>query len=309
MKVFSDYKKLSDLETDSRIVSIGNFDGVHLGHKKVLRAAKEEAIRCGVELAVLTFDPHPAQFLFPDKRTLRLCTVQRKLELIEDCGVDVVLMQKFDTEFSSMDATDFASKVLSSALNAKQVQIGDNFRFGRERRGDIKLLKELGKKLQFSVMGRSLVKVEGNTVSSSWIRELLDSGDVAFAARLLGRPHEVNGKIVKGRGKGREFDFPTINFSEMTEMVPGNGIYAAFCSVRDKRFVAAAYAGERPTLGHGQSLEAHLIDFRGDLYGESATLQFIERIRRDKKFENTDKLKKQIEKDVSAVQTLLGSSA
>ncbi len=306
MKYVVDYQDLISVDTSvPRIVSIGNFDGVHVGHQAVLAHARQEATRLGMELAVLTFEPHPAELLKPEGPRLRLVEPERKADLLDTCGADLVLAQRFDEEFSRLDAESFSADVLVHALHAKLIIVGENFRFGRGRGGDVAALVRFGTELGFEVRGERLVRSDEADVSSSRIRQLLLAGDVANAHRLLGRFHEVPGTVVAGHGEGAGLGFPTINLGDVKVLVPGPGIYAAQCAVDETEIMAAAYIGDRPTMGHGFSIEAHLLDYSGDLYGRRVAVRFVERVRGDEKFESPEKLAEQVARDVDRIRQIL----
>ncbi|MBW2276090.1 MAG: riboflavin biosynthesis protein RibF, partial [Deltaproteobacteria bacterium] len=285
MRLLYDYRELDDSAGPARAVTIGNFDGVHVGHRAVLEHAVAISRASDLELAVLTFEPHPAELFRAGEVKLRLAEPQRKVELLSECGVDLVLAQKFDEQFAGLTAERFAGDVLMVALRAQLVIVGENFRFGRRRTGDVALLGDLGRQLGFEVRSEPLVGAAGAGVSSSRIRELLSEGEVATAAELLGRLHEVSGRVVRGKGAGHEIGFPTVNLADVRVLAPAKGIYAAHCDVEGQTLKCAAYIGDRPTLGHGATLEAHLIDFDGDLYDQRVRLRFVERLRGERKFD------------------------
>ncbi|MCP4675722.1 MAG: bifunctional riboflavin kinase/FAD synthetase [Deltaproteobacteria bacterium] len=305
MECVYDYNELRADTARPRIVTIGNFDGVHLGHQAVLAKARRDARRHGVELAVLTFEPHPAELLKPSGPRLRLVEPERKAELLAECGADLLLAQRFDREFAELSAERFTADVLVRSLGATEVIVGENFRFGRGRVGDVDALREFGKAMDFQVRGEQLVRSRKADISSSRIRQLLQLGNPAVAGILLGRPHEIPGTVMPGRKEGRNLGFPTINLGDVRVLVPGPGIYAAFCDIEDDTVMAAAYIGDRPTMGHGFSIEAHLLDYDNDLYGQRVVLRFIERVREDMKFANLDQLKEQMSRDVDLIHEIL----
>jgi riboflavin kinase/FMN adenylyltransferase len=308
MRCFIDYKELIALREKSRVVTIGNFDGVHLGHKAVLAQARNEADQLDLEVAVLTFEPHPVELLKPESPRQRLVDPERKTALLAECGSDVVLAQRFDDSFADLTAERFAGDVLVRALGAKMVIVGENFRFGRGREGGLAKLCKLGDELGFSVRSKQLVRSGDEEISSTRIRKLIMEGDVVTANQLLGRCHALPGKVIHGKGKGKEFGYPTINLGDVSVLVPGPGIYAAYCTIDDREHQAAVYIGDRPTLGYGYTIEAFLIDYSGDLYGHRATLRFVERLRGDEKFDSPSSLIEQITKDVERSRTILGSN-
>ena len=281
MRVFHDYRELVDKNDSGRIVTIGNFDGVHPGHRAVLSLGRRHATRLGLDLTVLTFEPHPAQILRAHEPILRLVEPARKIELLDECGVDEVLAQRFDEEFASLDATGFVTEILVSALRARLVIVGENFRFGTGRKGDIKSLSALGNRFGFDVMGLDLVTSGTTGISSSRIRDLIVQGEVARAGQVLGRYHEVPGTVVRGMGKGASMGFPTVNLDEVGVLSPG------------------------PTLEHGKTLEDHLLDFEGDLYGQRLRLRFVERVRKEIQFADMDELVARISTDVAQIRGIL----
>jgi riboflavin kinase/FMN adenylyltransferase len=306
MRLLYDYRELDRTTGPARAVTIGNFDGVHVGHRAVLEHAVEISGARGLELAVLTFEPHPAELFRAGEVKLRLVEPERKVELLSECGVDLVLAQKFDEQFAGLSAESFAGDVLVRALRARLVIVGENFRFGQGRVGDVSMLRDLGRRLDFEVRSEPLVGVAGAGVSSSRIRELLSAGEVSEAARLLGRLHEVSGTVVRGKGDaGNALGFPTVNLDDVSVLTPGKGIYAAHCDVEGQTLKCAAYIGDRPTLGHGATLEAHLMDFDGDLYDRRVRLRFVERLRGEQKFDGMDALRQQVGRDIARARQIL----
>jgi len=306
MRLLDDYHELDGVAGPARAVTIGNFDGVHIGHRAVLAHAVEISRSRGLELAVLTFEPHPAELFRAGEAKLRLVEPGRKVELLSECGVDLVLAQKFDERFSRLSAEGFATDVLARSLGAQLVIVGENFRFGRARSGDVDQLCGLGQRLGFEVRSEPLVDAAGAGVSSSRIRELITAGEVAAAAELLGRLHEVPGTVVRGKGDaGQALGFPTVNLDDVRVLAPGKGIYAAHCDIDGVTLKCAAYIGDRPTLGHGATLEAHLMDFDGDLYGKRVRLRFAERLRGEQKFDGIDALREQVGRDIARARLIL----
>ncbi|MCK9458991.1 MAG: bifunctional riboflavin kinase/FAD synthetase [Proteobacteria bacterium] len=305
MRLARHYLDLAGLGAAKRVVSIGNFDGVHVGHRAVLAAARAEAERRGVELAVLTFEPHPAELFGRAKPRMRLADPEQKTALLAACGVDLALFQRFDAEFAALSPDAFTAEVLVGALGAVCVVIGAGFRFGAGRGGDFASLRAAGARLGFEVIAAPLVTDGGEGVSSTRIRAALLAGEVASARRLLGRPYAVEGDVVHGRGEGEGLGFPTANVGGVRVLLPRSGIYAARCTVRGAVRPAAVYLGDRPTLGHGLSLEAHLLDFDGDLYGDRITIAFVDRVRGDMRFDDVDALRAQMTIDVSRIRSIL----
>jgi riboflavin kinase/FMN adenylyltransferase len=305
MRLVKHYRDLAGEPAGRRVVSIGNFDGVHLGHRATLAAARAEADRLGAELAVLTFEPHPAELFGRARPAMRLADPEQKASLLAACGVDLVLDQRFDEAFAALAPAAFAADVLVGALCAACVVVGDGFRFGAGRRGDFAALRRSGGELGFAVVAAPLVTDRGEGVSSTRIRAALLAGDVAAARRLLGRPYEIAGEVVHGRGVGSGLGFPTANLDGVRVLLPAPGIYAARCAVRSAVHPAAVYLGERPTLGHGHALEAHLLDGGADLYGERIALAFVDRVRGEQRFDGAEALRAQMAIDVARIRSIL----
>jgi riboflavin kinase/FMN adenylyltransferase len=308
MKIFSHFKEAVLRVSSQQVVTIGNFDGIHVGHKTLLLAARGEADRLGLPAAVLTFEPRPIAVLDPKGAPPDLLTPQTKRALFHRLGMDAALFQRFDDEFAKMSAESFAEDVLVSALKAKVVVIGQNFRFGKDRSAAIPEMTGLGHRLGFEVLTIPLAEVDGEIVSSSWIRTLLSVGNVKKAAELLSRRYELSGLIAKDRGVGRTLGFPTVNIENIQVMVPKSGIYAARLEVGGILLKAAVYIGERPTLDAGFAVEAHILDFEGDLYNRKATIHFVDWIREDRKFDTTSDLVCQISDDIGRIRSLLEES-
>ena len=304
---------LRDLETCPRppvgtAVTIGAYDGVHLGHRAVIATVRNLAADRGLETAVVTFDRHPASVVRPDSAPRLLTDLDQKLELLEETGVDYTLVVHFDEERSKESAEDFVREVLVGCLNAKLIVVGADFHFGHQRRGNVPLLEQMGRELGFEVLGLALVGPNGapardeEQVSSTAIRRALVAGDVALAAKLLGREHEVRGIVERGDGRGREWGFPTANVAVPEDiLLPADGIYAGWYERPDGECVATAISlGRRPTVYEAQPyrlLEAHLLDWEGDLYGETAKVRFVERLRDELKFDSVDALLAQMHRD------------
>ena len=283
---------LPDLEPGSgpRSVAIGTFDGVHLGHREVIRGSD----------TVLTFDPHPLSVIHPEATPKLLNTFAVKRDLIAALGVDELVVIPFDREFASREAEEFAADVLARRLGAERVSVGENFRFGRGARGDADFLRA---RPEFETSVAPLVEVAGETVSSSHIRGLVAAGDVTAAADFLGGPFLFEGEVVAGDRRGRELGMPTANLvPDDALVVPGHGVYAAFSDGKP----AAVNVGVRPTFetGRGLLVEAHLIGFEGDLYGQTLRLAFLERLRGEKRFDSVDELVAQMHRDVAQAEEI-----
>ena len=298
------------------VVTIGAYDGVHLGHRAVIDEVRARASTLGVPTAVVTFDRHPAAVVRPTSAPRLLTDTDQKLELLADAGVDYTLVLHFDEERSHESAEDFVNEVLAGCLRARLVVVGEDFHFGRNRGGNVELLRRMGPNLGLEVEGLTLVPVPGveGPVSSTAIRRTLVEGDVVTAARLLGRPHEVRGAVERGDGRGGNvLGFPTANVAVPNEIqLPADGIYAGWYERPDGSTHAAAISiGRRPTFypeGGPLMVEAYLLDFDGDLYGERAAVRFASRLRGEERFESADALVAQMNKDVEAARAALGSA-
>jgi riboflavin kinase / FMN adenylyltransferase len=292
------------------VVTVGNFDGVHRGHQALVGAAVEGARATGGVSVVLTFDPHPSRVLSPDRAPEALVTVEQKEELLAGLGVDRMALLPFTAELSNRTPPEFAAAVLKRALGAHRVVVGTNFRFGRGRGGDVTLLRRLGGELGFDVVAVEPVFHEGAPISSTRIREALARGAVGAARELLGRPFFVDGDVVHGDGRGRTIGVPTANLALRNETLPRPGVYSATCRLLPAGGPRAAVVnlGRRPTFGGGETtLEAHLLDFDGDLYGASLRVEFRERLRDEKRFDGPESLVKQIREDIDAARQALAA--
>jgi riboflavin kinase / FMN adenylyltransferase len=292
------------------VVTIGAYDGVHLGHRALVNEVRQRADRLGCATAVVTFDRHPATVVRPESAPKLLTDLDQKLELLADTGIDYTLVVHFDDDRSHESAEDFVREILVGCLNAKAVVVGHDFHFGHGRRGNVALLTAMGGELGFDVLGLRLLGDEAAAYSSTRIRALLDAGEVAQAAQLLGRPHEARGIVSRGDARGRDLGFPTANVEVPDEiLLPADGIYAGWYRRPDgTRHMAAISLGRRPTFyEHADSslLEAYLLDFDADLYGEAAAVQFTARLRGEERFDSVEALVAQMAADVESARTTL----
>jgi riboflavin kinase/FMN adenylyltransferase len=295
------------------VVTIGAYDGVHTGHRALIDEVRRMAATLGCATAVVTFDKHPAMVVRPDSAPRLLTDLEQKLELLDSTGIDYTVVVHFDEERSRESAEDFVEEVLVRALRARAVVVGHDFHFGHGRRGNVEMLTTLGREHGFDVHGYTLFNdPEGEApVSSTRIRELLAAGQVAEAAELLGRPHEVRGVVQRGDGRGGpELGYPTANVGVPAEVqLPCDGIYAGWYERPDGSVHAAAISlGRRPTFyEHADQslLEAYLLDFDGDLYGERAKVRFVARLRGEERFDSVDALIAQMGADVEATRQAL----
>jgi len=294
------------------VVTIGVYDGVHLGHHAVLRLVRELADARGLAAVCITFDRHPAEVVRPESAPKIITTPEQKLELLDATGyLDLAFVLRFDEARSQEPATDFVREVLVNAGHARLVVIGADFHFGKGRGGDVALLQQMGAQLGFEVLGVGLEAAPGGVIySSTHIRELLAAGDVRGAAELLGRPHEVRGVVAEGDRRGRELGFPTANIAVSGPCcLPADGIYAGwFAGADGVTRMAAISLGRRPTFyeaADASLLEAYVLDFDGDLYGQDVRVRFVQHLRGEMKFGSVDALVAQIEQDVADTREVL----
>lgn len=292
------------------VLTTGTFDGVHLGHQTILKRLIELAKREGGESVLFTFHPHPRMVLFPSDNDLELLTTQKeKIALLEAAGIDHLLIIPFSRTFSRMKALEYVRDILVGVLNVHAVVIGYDHRFGRNREGDLSLLKQLGEAYDFLVEEIPAAEIDHVKVSSTKIRETLLAGDVHLANELLGYPYPISGVVVKGDQLGRTIGFPTANIATIDpfKLVPGNGVYAVTVELKDGRYNGMLSIGVRPTVrANGErTIEVHLLDFDRDIYGEVITLRLHERIRAEEKFDSMEAMRQQIEKDRASTLRIL----
>jgi riboflavin kinase / FMN adenylyltransferase len=289
------------------VLTIGNFDGVHLGHQRIFRLVKEKAQEIGGESVVYTFEPHPVEVLAPQHRPLLITPLEEKLRLIKDQGIDATILANFSDKFASQTPEDFVKTILYDQIKIRQVFVGHDYTFGKDRRGNIALLKELGRRLGFNVEVVEAVRVGGLVVSSTLIRELIQKGEMREAARLLGRNYLFIGQVIQGHGRGsRKLGFPTANLKLAGALFPKPGIYAVWAIYEGKRYAAVANLGWNPTF-HDQkfSIEVHILTFDRDIYGHPLRVEFVERLRDEVAFRGPEELIAQIKKDVSQARKVL----
>ncbi|HEV7209706.1 MAG TPA: bifunctional riboflavin kinase/FAD synthetase [Mycobacteriales bacterium] len=290
------------------VLTIGVFDGVHRGHRVIIRRAVERAREVHQPALVLTFDPHPSEVVRPGSHPPVLTGPRRKAELLAELGVDVLCVVPFTLEFSRLSPAQFVHEVLVEQLHASAVVVGENFRFGAKAAGDIRELTRLGESFGFATEGVGLVAESGTRFSSTAIRALVAAGDVAAAALALGRPHRVSGVVVRGDGRGREIGYPTANVQPLPQAaVPADGVYAGRLIRADGTALAAAVSvGTNPTFaGTERRVEAYVLDFSGDLYGDSVGIDFVEHLRGQVRYTSVDPLLEQIARDVEDTRRLL----
>jgi riboflavin kinase/FMN adenylyltransferase len=268
MILITDLSKIKKRFTSS-IITLGNFDGLHLGHQELIRLIIKRAEETASHSMVVTFRPHPLKILAPDKCHPLISIYEEKIRLLDKLGIDVLVKIPFTLDFSAMDPRDFVKNVLVDLLGAKEIFVGYNYRFGKGRKGDIRMLRELGEEFGFAVREIEQVSLDGEVISSTRIRQLLKNGEVEHAAKLLGRPYALCGIVVKGDGRGRGLGFPTANIASRHSIIPSNGVYAVRLFVRDNYYNGIVNIGMRPTFDtKALAIEVHIFAFDEDIYGE-----------------------------------------
>jgi len=309
MKIFRQIEDQS-LSTLGSVVTMGNFDGIHSGHQALISGTVEEAKQLGYDSIVLTFEPHPLKVLAPDRAPRLILSYEDKMALFQSFGVNLVIAQSFDRQFASISADDFVRRFLVERLKVRKLWVGRDLRFGQGRKGNVDDLLRLASENGFEVGVLDPILLEGERISSSRIRQLLEEGRVDEVRPLLGRFHFVSGTVVKGHRRGRELGFPTANISSQTEVMPPDGIYATLFDVRNKQWLSISSIGVNPTFGDGpRTVESFIFDFDGDIYGESVKLSFVKRIREERKFTIVNDLIGQINEDVKCAKAIFKDSA
>lgn len=302
-------KELSQLSIDrDSVLTIGVFDGVHRGHQHLIGHLVRKAARTNRLAGVLTFRNHPASVLRPEFKPHYITSLDERVRLLRQLGVSFVAPVTFDLELSHLGARDFIA-LLQRHLRMKGLVIGPDFALGHKREGDAPALTAMGKEMGFSVNVVKALEEGGEPVRSTVIRRALAEGDVARVAAMLGRSFALNGRVVSGAGRGRALGFPTANLATPPEMaIPGDGIYATWACLDDGRYMAATSIGTRPTFGDNErAIEAFLLDFSGDLYGQDVRLEFVQRLRGQVKYDTAQALKEQVDRDVAQTRAILAA--
>lgn len=283
------------------VASIGKCDGVHLGHQEILRGVVREAARREAPALLVSFDPHPAVIVSPDRVPRLIQTRRQKLEALERSGLSDLLILEFDVRLAALDAEEFFFDLLLERLRLHALYVGPGFRFGRARGGDLELLRRIGERVGFAVHEVPPVIVHGEVVSSSAIRSAIAAGDAGRAWRMLGRPFAVCGEVVEGSGRARALQFPTANLLVENELLPGGGVYVTETVALAARHPSVTNVGVRPTFGGTDlTVETHLLEFEGDLYGERLEVRFLARVRDEMRFDSAFELADQIARDRAA---------
>ena len=290
-------------------VTLGNFDGVHLGHRELFRQLVKTARQLNCPSVVYTFDPHPLKFLVPDRAPLLLNTPAEKQRLIAASHVDYLIKTPFTADFAAMTPEQFVEDILLAKLRIKALVVGYDYAFGKGRRGNAEFLKACGEKQGFAVEVLQPVGGDGLPYSSTRIRTMVAAGDMAGVVRLLGRQYNLEGLVVPGDQRGRELGFPTANLETEKELLPASGVYAVKVRHGSQEYGGVVNLGNRPTFGGGSStIEVHLLDFSGQLYDQNLRIYFVERLRGEQKFSNGEELAKAISSDVLSARQILQST-
>lgn len=291
------------------VLTIGKFDGVHLGHQAVLSQVVEKARELGLPSMVMVFEPQPEELFTPELAPARLSLLRDKYTQLKALGVDRLLCVKFDQRFAAFSAADFVEGLLVEKLGVKFLVVGDDFRFGKGRVGDFTTLVEKGEKCQFDVVSTQSFRLENCRISSTAVRDALSDNDFVLAEQMLGRPFTIAGKVLHGDKRGRTIGFPTANVLLKRCKAPVNGVFAVKAMVANKCYLGVANIGHRPTVnGQRSQLEVHMFDFSGDIYGQFISVALVSKIRQEMKFDSFELLHQQIQKDALAAKTLLTGS-
>jgi len=291
------------------VVALGNFDGVHLGHRAILKTAIDRARAASGTAFALTFDPLPAKVLAPARAPRLILAPEDKLELLRASGIDGVIVIAFTAALSQLTPAAFVRDYLLGKIGAREVVVGHSVSFGHARAGNAEVMAELGRRMGFETIVVGPVTVEGAVVSSTRMRELIAAGEMRMVARLLGRNHFLSGTVVHGRERGRTIGFPTANLNSLTECLPPDGVYATRVILSDGAFSSITNIGMRPTFAEpARTIEAHIFDFDRDIYGAKIRLEIVERIRGERKFESGQALAAQIAEDLKRAKEILAAA-
>jgi len=288
------------------VLTLGNFDGVHLGHQAIFTKVVMRAREISGTSIAFTFEPHPLKVIAPERSPRLLITFHGKMQLLAASGIDVVVCANFTRSFADQNPDDFAREVLHEKIGVREVYVGYDYAFGKGREGSIESLKRMGSMYDFDVVVIDAVQVDGVVVSSSVIRDLVANGKVEDATKLLGRYYSIEGEVVRGAQRGQKIGFPTANLSTSNELVPGFGVYAVLVNFGSRWLRGVASIGVRPTFDAGPvSIEVYLLDFQGNLYGKHLEISFVKHLRGEEKFADAEALVRQIRQDVKQAEHVL----
>ena len=304
MKIYNLNTK-SDFNQQNLCITIGNFDGVHTGHYSVINKLIEESEKSKLKTTVMSFTPHPKIFFGKSKNRFNITTKNEKLDILKGMGIDIYIDFEFDNELANLSANDFIKKIILKKLNVKKLVIGSDFKFGKDREGNLDTLRELSTTLIFDLVVIDILNFKNTKkkFSSSYIREMITKGNFQEVSSMLGRNWTMNGLVIKGDQKARQIKFPTANVKPNEKILPKKGVYCVKASFDSKTYNAVANFGYRPTVdGSTLLLETHLFEFNDDIYGKELTVEFLAFIRSEQKFNSFEELTKQIEKDIKTAK-------
>ncbi|MBE0427075.1 MAG: bifunctional riboflavin kinase/FAD synthetase [Nitrospirae bacterium] len=306
MQIIRGLEALNEAYPDT-VLTIGNFDGVHLGHQKIFSRVIERAKEIKGTSMVMTFEPHPVKVLAPEREIKLLTPFEEKAKIIESTGIDVLLCAAFNREFASLLPDEFIEDVLVKKINAREIIVGSNYAFGKNKKGTVDILRRRGRKFGFNVRVVRHVKINGVIVSSSNVRNLLIRGSVNGVSNLLGRAYSIEGTVIKGKGRGKNLmDIPTANITTPVEISPKEGVYAVRAAFNGGIYDGVANIGKNPTFGNSNtSYEVHLLNFSYNILGKKLKIFFIERIRNERIFPDVHSLEKQIRRDIEYAKEIL----
>ncbi len=304
MEIIKGSRAFKSRKVPDPVITLGNFDGVHLGHQKILKEAISRAGALGGASAVYTFDPHPLQVLKPEYAPLKLTTSEERARRIAAVGIDYLIFEKFTRAFAQKSPEVFVKDIIVDRLRPQQIIIGHDYAFGKGRTGTVDLLHKLGKRFGYTVAVIDDIRIKNIPVRSTTLRELIGAGKVSLAAKLMGRPYSLTGRVV--HGKRRRIGFPTANLTPShRDLTPGNGVYAVTVDTDCGHYSGIVNIGTNPTFNGGRrTIEAHMFDFDHDIYGQHITIHFIKRVRGEKKFRGTDALVDRIKKDIAFAKAI-----
>lgn len=308
MIILKDFKRLDNRFKDI-VITIGNFDGLHIGHKKVIEAVKEDAAARSGTSAVLTFEPHPLKVLRPEREIKLITPFEEKARLIEEAGIDLLLCLTFDSDLAMMEAKDFIRDIIVGRIGVVKVIVGHNYTFGRGRKGNVELLRREGRRYGFTTKVVRNKTLSGKVVSSTGIRELISKRKVYEASLLLGRPYRIQGRVIKGKGRGARFlNIPTANIETEYELIPAEGVYAVQVDLDGLLYGGVMNIGKNPTFGENQlSLEVHILVFSRDILGKKISVYFLKHLRNERRFPDVNSLKEAIIHDIDSARETIKS--
>lgn len=304
MEIIYGSSKVKALGLKNPVITIGNFDGVHLGHQKILKKTIQRAQALGGESVVYTFYPHPLKVVRPESEPLRITTFEEKVSIIESIGIDYLICENFTKQYAAQPPEEFVKNIICDRIHPREIIIGHDYAFGKNRKGSIELLKKMGEIFHFRVQVIDNITIRNIPVRSTTVRRLITLGKVSLAHKLLGRPYCLSGKVV--HGKQRRIGFPTANLSPGGNLIPKNGVYAIRTATPYGDFSGIVNVGFNPTFENDKlTIEAHIFDFNEDLYGREISIFFIKRIRGEKKYSDVPGLVRQIDKDIAFAKKIL----